>query len=350
MHRHVIFITSPLEASHVARIRSVAGADVDVTHEPDLLPQTRYVADHKGVPGFKRTADQELRWRSHLQRATILWDFPAGSPEQGGGLSLAPNVSWVQTTSSGVGQQVKDFGLVDSDVLVTTARGVHAKPLAEFAMMALLNHTKRLSHLMEEQRAHRWERYCGEGLSGKTLLVVGSGKVGSEVGRLAGAFGMRVEAIVRRPGPDRSAELNADAVFGLDRLDEAVGRADAIVLAAPHTPLTDGLFGRAVIALMKRGIVFINIGRGQLVDEDALIEALQDGRIGFAALDVARVEPLPSASPLWDLPNVLISPHSASTISSENEAITDIFCHNIPLFLNGSRSAMLNVLNKAEMY
>lgn len=350
MGRQVVFITSPLEATHVARIRSVAPIDIDVIHEPDLLPQTRYVADHKGVPGFRRTADQEKRWQSHLRRATILWDFPAGSLEHGGGLSLAPNVSWIQTTSSGVGQQVKDFGLMDSDVLVTTARGVHARPLAEFTMMALLQHTKRLSHLMEEQSAHRWERYCGEGLSGKTVLIVGSGKVGSEVGRLAGAFGMRVEAIVRRPGRDRCAELNADAVFGLDRLDEAVGRADAVVLAAPHTPLTEGIISRSVIARLKRGVVFVNIARGQLVDEDALIDALQDGRIGFAALDVARIEPLPPASPLWDLPNVLISPHSASTIISENEAITDVFCHNIPLFLNGSRGAMLNVLNKAELY
>jgi phosphoglycerate dehydrogenase-like enzyme len=350
MTRQLVFITSPLEEVHVARIRSVAPGDVEVIHEPDLHPPTRYVADHKGIAGFQRTAEQESRWRAHLGRATILWDFPAGRIEDGGGLSLAPNVVWVQTTSSGVGQLVKDFGLVDSDVVVTTARGIHAGPLAEFTMMALLNHTKRLNYLMEEQCAHRWERYCGEGLSGKTMLVVGSGKVGSEVGRLAGAFGMRVEAIVRQPSPVRLAELNAQAVFGLDGLEEAVGRADAIVLAAPHTPATDGIFNRPVMARLKPGVVLVNISRGQLVDEEALIEALQDGRIGFAALDVARVEPLPTASALWDMPNVLISPHSASTVASENEAITDIFCHNMRHFLSGRRSEMLNVLNKAEMY
>jgi len=350
MSRHVIFITSPLEAVHVARIRSAAPIDVDLIHEPDLLPQTRYVADHKGVSGFRRTDEQEGRWRSNLDRATILWDFPAGNLQNNGGLSLAPNVKWVQTTSSGVGQQVKDFGLAESNVLVTTSSGVHAKPLAEFAMMALLHHTKRIAHLMNEQRAHRWERYCAEGLSGKTVLIVGAGKVGSEAGRLASAFGMRVEAIVRRQEHDRRAELNAQAVFGLDKLEEAVGRADAVILAAPHTPSTDGIFSRAVIARMKPGAVFVNISRGQLVDEDALIQALQDGRIGFAALDVTRIEPLQPKSALWDLPNVLISPHSASTIVSENEAITDIFCHNIRHFLNGSQHAMLNVLNKTEMY
>ena len=333
MPRHVIFITSPLEAEHVDRIRSVAGTQAEVIYDADLMPETRYIADHKGRSDFRRSKQQEERWRDHLARATILWDFPAGRLDNGGGLALAPHVQWVQTTSSGVGQQVKDFGLVQSDVLVTTARGVHARPLAEFAMMALLLHAKQHSYLREEQRGHRWIRYCGQGLAGKTLLVIGAGKVGSETGRLARAFDMKVIAVVRRPTGDRRAELHADEVLGLDALEDVVGRADAIVLAAPHTPATEGIVSAAVIERMKPDVVFINVARGQLVDEDALIAALRNGRIGFAALDVAKIEPLPQASPLWDMPNVLISPHSASTIARENEAITDIFCHNIPLFL-----------------
>lgn len=350
MQRHVIFITSPLEVEHVDRIRATAGMNAEVIYDADLMPATRYVADHKGVPDFRRNEQQEARWRAHLARATILFDFPAGRADQGGGLSLAPNVRWVQTTSSGVGQMVKDFGLVESDVLVTTARGIHAGPLAEFAVMALLLHAKRHAHLQAEQRAHSWVRYCGEDLPGKTLLVVGAGKVGSETGRLARAFGMRVIAVVRRPAPDRLAELHADEVFGLDALPDLVGRADAMVLATPHTPATEGIVSAAVIGRMKPGIVFVNIGRGSLVDEEALIAGLRGGAIGFAALDVARVEPLPQPSPLWDLPNVLISPHSASTVAGENAAITDIFCRNIPLFLNGDRASMQNILDKVEMY
>jgi phosphoglycerate dehydrogenase-like enzyme len=350
MQHHVIFITSPLEAEHVGRIRKTAGPQAEVIYDADLMPPTRYVADHKGVPDFRRDEQCEARWRAHLARATILFDFPAGRPDQGGGLALAPHVTWVQTTSSGVGQMVKDFGLVDSGVVVTTARGIHAAPLAEFAMLALLLHAKRHAHLQAQQRARGWTRYCGEGLSGKTLLVVGAGKVGAATGRLARAFGMNVIAVVRRPSPDRRAELHADEVLGLDALAGLVGRADAIVLAAPHTPATEGIVSASVIGAMKPGVVFVNIARGQLVDEDALIVALQSGQIGFAALDVARVEPLPQASPLWDLPNVLISPHSASTVASENEAITEIFCRNIPLFLNGDRASMQNILDKVEMY
>ena len=350
MQHHQIFITSPLEPQHVERIRAAAGRQADVIYEPDWLAPTRYEADHKGEPGFQRSAEQEARWRAHLATATILFDFPAGSRQEGGGLAHAPHVRWVQTTSSGVGQMVKEHGLVDSDVLITTARGVHAAPLAEFAMMAILLHVKRHAYLQAEQQARRWVRYCGEGLAGKSVLIIGAGKVGSETGRLAQAFGMRVTAVVRRPSPDRCAELHADTVLGIDALADGVAEADAIVLAAPHTPATEGLLDARLIARMKAGVAFINIGRGQLVDEDALIAALATGAIGFAALDVARTEPLPAASPLWGMSNVLISPHSASTIASENAAITEIFCHNIPLFFAGNQAAMQNVLNKVEMY
>ncbi|TCR65335.1 D-2-hydroxyacid dehydrogenase [Bosea sp. BK604] len=350
MDKHRIFLTSPIEPEHVESIRAAATDAVEVIYEPDLLPPVRYIADHKGDPAFRRDAGQETRWREHLARATILWDFPGGPVGNGGALSLAPHVRWVQTTSSGVGQMVRDFGLADSDLIVTTARGVHARPLAEFAVMALLLQAKRYPFLKSEQAGHRWERYCGISLAGQTLLVVGAGKVGAEVGRFAKAFGMTVLALVRRPSQDRRTELHADEVHGLGELERLVARADAVVLAAPHTPATDGMISRAVIARMKPGVVFVNIGRGQLVDEEALIEALRSGAIGLAALDVARVEPLPDGSPLWDLPNVLVSPHSASTVAGENAAITDIFCRNIPLFLAGRTSEMTNILDKAQMY
>ncbi|MET0527322.1 MAG: hypothetical protein ABW003_03085, partial [Microvirga sp.] len=127
---HAVFITSPLESEHVERIREAAPAGVEVLYEPDLLPQTRYVADHKGRDDFVRTPSQDRRWREALSQATILWDFPSG-PGAARGLSLAPNVRWVQTTSSGVGQAVAGMGLADSDVIITTARGVHADALAE---------------------------------------------------------------------------------------------------------------------------------------------------------------------------------------------------------------------------
>src|SRR5258708_21257685 len=174
-----VLITSPLEVEHVDRSRAVAPDAVETIYEPDLLPPTRYLADKKGRDGFELNGEHRQRWRSHLARATILWDFPGGSPEKGGGLAWAPHVKWVQTTSSGVGQMVERLGLADTDLLVTTARGVHAEPLAEFVFLALLAHAKDLPRLEREQRAHRWERHCGGELAGKRLAIIGAGKVGA---------------------------------------------------------------------------------------------------------------------------------------------------------------------------
>src|SRR5262249_5146841 len=161
----------------------------------------------------------------HLACATILWDFPSGTPTDGGGLALAPQVRWVQTTSSGVGRMVHSLGLADTDLIVTTARSVHADALAEFVMMCGLAHAQDLPRLMRDQRAHRWERYCCRDLVGATLLVVGAGRVGARVGKVARAFGLRVLALVNRKDPARVAELNADAVYGPAELHQALGHA-----------------------------------------------------------------------------------------------------------------------------
>lgn len=348
--RLVVFITTPLEPEHVERIRAVAPDRVEVICEPDLWPPQRYVADHKGKDGFARTTEQETRWRKHLGRAQVLFDFPPNSADGSGGFSLAPNVRWVQTTSSGVGQMVQKMGLQESDLLVTTARGVHAGPLAEFVFTALLAHIKKLDRLKQEQRAHRWERYCGDELAGKTLAVIGAGQVGGRIAALGKAFDMRVLASVRNAREGRAVEMGVDAVYPPGRLHAMLAEADAVVLIAPHTPETENLLDARAFSVMKTGVAFVNIGRGQCVDEDVLIASLRSGKIGFAALDVATIEPLPATSPLWDMPNVLISPHSASTVGRENERITDIFCHNLRCYLEGRREEMRNILDKARLY
>src|SRR5256885_5647238 len=160
-----IFITSPLEPENVERIRAVDPARVEVDYQPDLLPPTRYIGDHVGAP-FQRSAEQQRRWLEALGAAEILWDVPRNTEQ----LAAARRLRWVQQTSTGVGQLMKSLGL-RSDVLVTTARGVHAAPLGEFVFMALLAHWRGLGHLQAEQRAHRWTRYCGEGVAGRRLAV-----------------------------------------------------------------------------------------------------------------------------------------------------------------------------------
>ena len=171
-------------------IRAVSPERLEVLYEPDLLPRPRYVADHKGGP-LERSKEQQDRWLTCLSQAEILWDFP---PLEEGGRSPmvhAPKVKWVQTTSTGVGPLVKLHGLQDSDLLVTTARGVHAGPLAEFVMLGLLAHFRGLRHLEAEQRAHRWNRWCGDEMAGKRLLIVGAGDLARGTAVLARAFRMR---------------------------------------------------------------------------------------------------------------------------------------------------------------
>lgn len=340
---HTIMIASPLEAENVALIREV-DPQLHVLHAPDLLPPTRYIADHKGAP-FTRTPLQEARWREMLAAADIMWDLP--SPED---LKLATQLKWIQTTSTGVGPAVAALGLADSPVLVTTARGVHAGPLAEFVFMALLQFWRGLPHLRAEQRAHRWTRYCGEEVAGRTLVIVGAGDLARGCAKLARAFDMRVVAVARDPDKARLHNDLFDAVVPTARLHAALSEADGVVVTVPHTAATENLIDAAAFAAMRPGTAFVNIARGQVVDEDALIEALASGRLGFAALDVARIEPLPADSPLWDMHNVLISPHSASTVTAENRKITDIFRYNLRCWLDGRLDAMRNVLDKKLLY
>ena len=344
MRRETILITSPLEAEHVARIAAVAPDRVEVLYEPDLLPPTRYRNDHKGHP-MTRTAEQQARWDALLPRATIGFDLPSAAD-----LPKATALRWVQTTSTGVGQQVVGLGLVDSPIIITTARGVHARPLGEFVMMALLAHFRGLDYLRAEQRAHRWLRVCFQEVADRILVILGAGDLARGTARIAKALDMRVIAIARNPEQSREHGALFDEVVPTSALHETLARADAVVLTVPHTPETERMIDAAAFAAMKPGVALVNIARGVVVDEEAMIASLRSGHIAFAALDVTTIEPLPEESPLWDMPNVLISPHSASTVDGENARITDIFIGNLQLWLDGRADEMTNLLNKKRMY
>jgi phosphoglycerate dehydrogenase-like enzyme len=354
-HPLVIGITSPLEAEYVEQIRAAAPGRIEVRYEPELLPPIRYVADHNGPADWRRTAEQNERWEAMLRDCEVVWDIPSVVWDTPGAksapvLEIVPNLRWIQTTSAGVGPMIKRLGLADTDIIVTTSSGIHAKPLAEFAFAVMLNWVKEFPRLREEQMAHRWERYCAGELDGRTLTVVGPGRIGREVGRLGKAFGMHTIAVGARVDCDRSAGPEFDEMVDRSGLHAALGRSDFVVLSTPHTPDTENLVDAAAIAAMKPGIVLVNIARGIVIDEDAMIEALRSGHIAFAGLDVFRSEPLPDGSPLWDLPNVLVTPHSASTAWSENQRITNIFVRNIPLFLDGRYDEMSPVLDKRRGY
>ncbi len=336
-----LLITSYLEPEHVARIRGV-DSRLNVIYEPDLIARPRYPADHVGAP-LVRAAEEEARWQALLGEAEILFDFDHSHREDLP--ELAPNLRWLQATSAGIGQFVKRMGydVRLPQTIFTTASGVHARPLAEFCMMAVLMHYNRLIHILTEQRVHHWERYAATDLEGRTLAVIGLGKIGREVARLASGLGMRTVGTRARGNDD-----SVDRFYAPAELHEMLGEADVVVVIVPHTPHTEQLIDAAALAAMKPGAFFINIARGLVVDEPAMIAALQSGHLGGAALDVFAEEPLPTESPLWDMPNVLVSPHSASTSDRENERITDLFCANLRRYLDGD--TLENVLDTTRLY
>jgi phosphoglycerate dehydrogenase-like enzyme len=337
----VVLIASPLEPQHVERIRTL-DPRIKVLFDPELLPRPRFVSDHTGPPTTQRTPEQESRFLEMLGQAEVLFDFDRAHLRDLP--AVAPRVRWVQSTSAGIGQMVKRVGLDKTGIVLTTSSGVHARPLADFCLMAMLMFAKDYVRMERDKKSKRWERYCGEELTGKTLAIVGLGRVGQEVARHGKRMDMRVVGMRRSDVPVEGIDKMVDR----DQLRDVLGETDFLVLAAPHTQETEGIIGADEIAAMKRGAVLINIGRGQLVDEPAMIRALEEGRLAGAALDVFSAEPPRADSPLWDMPNVIISPHSASTVTQENARITELFCDNLQRYLSGR--PLRNVLDTEKLY
>lgn len=324
-----ILITSYLEPEHVEAIRA-SHPDVEVLYDPTLIGVPQYVADHHGPTPQLSTADQR-RWEDLLARAEVAFDFdwqdPAALPQR------APNLKWIQATSAGIGAFMRRTGLDRSGIIATTAGGVHAVPLAEFALTGALFVVKGLPYLQRQQREHRFERYTTRQLAGMRVTVVGVGGMGSNVVRTFDAIGARVTAVGRVGG--RYELPQGVELSDVDRLDEVLPTTDVLVLCTALTPETENLISADRIAMLPTHAAVVNISRGQVVDEDALIDALRAGRLGGAALDVFREEPLPADSPLWDLENVLISPHSASTVEGENATLTALFIENLARYRAG---------------
>jgi glyoxylate/hydroxypyruvate reductase len=334
-----VLVASPLEPELVQRIATL-DERLHVTYRAELVGNPRYPADHH--PPVERTPAQAEEWATLLAEAEVLFDVD--QPSTQGLLARAPRLRWIQSSSSGIGEWVRRLDLVGSDITVTNAAGIHATPLAEFVVFAMLYFAKRWPRMVQEQRAHHWERCATDSLHGKTLGIVGLGNVGRHVARVARPFGMRIIG-TRRSG---AADAVADQVFTPDQLETVLRESDYLVLSVPLLADTETLLGASQLARLKSSAVLINIARGAVVDEAALVEALRSGRLGGAALDVASHEPLAADSPLWDMPNVLITPHSMSTAYDENERLVDLFCDNLRRYLNSQ--PLRNEFNKARGY
>lgn len=327
----------------------------------EMEPRARVVREHglyhpraKGVDwngdqDHERTEDEQRRYDELVDSADVLFGIPDVSPEALARTVRAnPRLRWVHGTAAGAGSQVRAADLSPQDldrVVFTSSAGVHGGPLAEFAIFGLLAGAKDLPRLQALQERHEWApRWTMRHLEEMTVLVLGLGGIGSAVAARLRAHGAHVLGASRSGTPVDGV----DEMVDMADLAAAAARVDGIVVTLPGTEATTGLVGDEVLRAVRPGTILTNVGRGTVVDEAALVRALQDGRIGFAALDVVAEEPLAPDSPLWDLDNVLISPHTAALSRQEDVRIARHFAQNLTRFLDGE--PMHKVIDTVEFY
>lgn len=263
----------------------------------------------------------------------VLLDCWAGPTRVVAVLSRAPGLRWIHARSAGL-DRVLVPEVVAHPAVLTNGRGAFSAALAEFALAALLFFAKDLRRLVAQQAAGAWEPFDMERLEGRTVGIVGYGDIGRAVASRLRPLGVEILALRRRPGLS-AEDLLAKETLPPERIVELMARADDVVVAAPLTPETRGLVGREAIAAMKRTAVLVNVGRGPVVDETALVEALEQGLIRGAALDVFETEPLPAGHPLWRLPNVLLSPHCADHVPGWVDEAMQVFVRQLGRFRRG---------------
>jgi phosphoglycerate dehydrogenase-like enzyme len=308
LHPRVELITVPYEISHDQRVRR---------EQAPLSPDTRAAE----APLTTEQADAFARCEIVLSL-----DAPIDIA------TVAPRLRWIQAIGSGVGQ-FQACGL-PSSVTLTNGAGIGAPPIAEWVIGRILQIYKAFPLHDARAREHRWEMALGALVMGKTVSIIGLGAIGNEVAKRARPFGLKLLGI-RRSYRAGMTSPYVDELFGPDSLAQVLGRSDVVVLAAPGTGENESMFDAAAFAAMKPGSVFVNVARGTLVDESALIDALRSGHLAAAALDVMRHEPMADDDPLWDAPNVLISPHSSASGEGYMDRAFDLFVRNLEHYLQG---------------
>lgn len=317
-----------LREHHLAQIHAVSSR-VQVTHT------TRFELDEGTVP----EAPPEVLL---IEVGGDEWYYEE-IPAEAFAKLITPQLRWIQLCSSGV-THVLGTGLVTEDHLLTNAAGVHADALGESAMAAVLMHAKRLRQRWANQQTRTWaEVHCDE-LRGATMVVLGTGHIGKAVARLAQVFRMRTVGVRRNPAPAEGF----DDVVGAADLHSVLTQADYLVVACPLTPETEGMIGPAEFAAIKRGAYLINISRGKVVQEPALLATLRDGTLSGAFLDAHAQEPLPDDHPFWTEPTATLIPHDSHSSPYIGDNIVDLFTDNLRRYLAGE--PLRNLVDRQRGY
>lgn len=266
--------------------------------------------------------------------------FPDYSRQFFSAVRKAPKLAWLHVFNAGVDHPIYTE-MLGRGVRLTTSSGTAAVPIAQTAITALLMLARNFPRWLDAQREHRWDPMrppdVPRDIAGQTMVILGIGHIGREIARLARALGLNVIGVRRSP---RQAGDPVDEMYAPQRLPEVLPRADWLVIAAPLTPETHGLIDAERLGLLPAHARLINVARGEIVDESALIDALRSGRLAGAYLDVFQEEPLPASSPLWELPNVLVTPHNAGAALGNDERIYEMFLENFARWQRGE--ALLN--------
>jgi phosphoglycerate dehydrogenase-like enzyme len=307
-------------------------------------------ADHRpsGMSTVEAAAEVRYATAGELPQALpgahvlFVWDFLSTAVPRM--WSYADGLRWVHIASAGV-DPLMFPELVDSPVVLTNARGIFDRPIAEYVLGLILVFAKEIRETLDLQRQRTWRHRDTERIEGQTALVVGTGSIGREIGRLLSAAGMKVAGVGRTA---RSGDPYFGEIHAAGDLPSLLPEADYVIVAAPLTEQSQGMFDAAAFAQMKRSARLINVGRGPIVVEQDLVQALEDKQIAGAALDVFSEEPLSREHPLWAVPNLLISPHMSGDFGGWQDALAELFVENFRRWLAGE--ALLNVVDKKLGY
>lgn len=342
----VVYVPFPMLVPFVdrARLERIAG-DVEIVTTPfEVDHDLRTAREQDPFSDEVRARAPALtdEQRDAFARADVIFtlDVPMDLPP------LAPRLRWVQCMGSGVGQYVS-ARLPDGDIVLTNGAGLASAPIAEWVLARVLQIVKRLPEHDANAREHRWDMALGGRLEGRTVAIVGLGAIGRDTARRFRPFGVELLGI-RRSWTPGATDPDVDELFGPAALHEVLGRADVVVLAAPGSDDNADLFDAAAFAAMRSDSIFVNVARGTLVDEGALVEALRSGHLAAAAIDVARTEPLPPDDPLWTAPNLYVSPHSSASVERYGERAFDLFCDNLARLVAGED--LRNVVDLRDGY
>jgi phosphoglycerate dehydrogenase-like enzyme len=351
-----VLITFALEDELFATIRNVDPARIEIevlAPEQRQMLRGRYPSESERAAVAQGLHDAFDRaevvfgfWGTELHYALIDARAMGGNVPVKTIREAAPRLKWIQLTSAGA-DRLLNSGFVEQGITVTTVSGLHATPIGEFIIGAILQWAKGAPRTVRAQLKHEWVRFAPTELHGKTLGVIGIGHIGAEAARLAKAFGCRVIATRRSATATESTEY-CDEIMPASELPRLLAESDYAVVCVPLTNETRGLIGERELRMMKPTACIVNIARGPVIVEDALIRALREGVIAGAALDVFEKEPLPPDSPLWDMENVILTPHISGGTEIYNKRATEIFADNLRLYLAGE--SLRNVVDPARGY